>query len=334
MRIHARRLGAFTLIVAVLAVGSVFAGLALGSDAGLSIGADHVDDDFEDPEQAPRWEARELSAPFAQAEDDDGDDNEEDGDEEDDDEGEGEDDDADEGDEETRVINITNPGDNVEYTLTAPGLEPVNPYVEVGENAEDAENPEVIRDDTVFGTIGGGAYDTYRFTGPIEDVRLDSENIDELEVRIDGEPVDPAALTAEETETPTATATPESTTTETTTAETTTETATATETTTATATPTRTETATATETVRTTTTVRTAETGTTVAPATTTGGTSAASTDTATARTANATANASAPGSASSTSGLGIVTYVLIGVISGLVLAGALVYAVDSGRGP
>lgn len=186
-----------------------------------------------------------LSAPFAQADDD----------------------------EEEHVIEITAPGDNVEYTLSAPGLEPTDD-VEVGANAEDAANPEEIDGNTVSGTIGNGAYDTYRFTGPIERVRLESDDIDAIEVTIDGEPVDPRTLTGADTDT----------------ASTDTDTDTDSDSST---------------------------TGT--ADATTGDGTSARS-------------STPASGNESGTSGFGIVMYVLIGIVSGLVLAGALAYVVGTDR--
>ena len=163
MTARTRRLLAVASVLCVLALGVALAGPAVGTETEVLANTDHAGttDSSQDPED--------RSAPFAQA------------------------------DGETHVINITNPDDNVEYRLTAPGLDPVAPYVEVGEDAEDAENPEVIRGNTVFGTIGGGAYDTYRFAGPIENVQLDSGNIEALEVRIDGESVDPRTLDSQGT---------------------------------------------------------------------------------------------------------------------------------------
>ena len=295
MSARTRRLLAVASVLCVLALGVALAGPAVGTGTDTIANTDRagiIDDrDLED-----------RSAPFAQA------------------------------DGETHVINITNPDENVEYTLTAPGLDPVAPYVEVGENAEDAENPEVIRGTTVFGTIGNGAYDTYRFAGPIENVQLDSENIEALEVRIDGESVDPRTLDGEETETATETPTPTATATTTPTA---TETATARTTTTETAT--ETPTATETETI-----TRTTETATETETATATASETAASTNASTASpspTPSATATDSTPTTATPSGGSGgessggeftLLMYILIGVVSGLVLAASLAYVVRS----
>ena len=302
MTARTRRFLAVASVLCVLALGVTLAGSALGAQtdvladsghAGLSDGQDLGD----------------RSAPFAQADDED-----------------------DEDEEDTRVINITNAGENVEYTLTAPSLDPVAPYVEVGENAEDAENPDVVRGDTAFGVIGGGAYDTYRFTGPIEDVELQSENIEELEVRIDGESVDPRTLSGEETETATETPTP-------TTTATVTPTATETETATTTTTATTTATETATTTATTTETATETPTATTTATATETASETAAPTSTSTAGpspTPSATAADSTPttavsgGESGGGGGFTLLMYVLIGVITGLVLAASLAYVVRS----
>ena len=171
------------------------------------------------------------------------------------------------------VIDVSAPGDDVEYTLTAPGLEPTD-SVEVGENAAGAANPETVRGNTAFGTIGNGRDDTYEFTGSVDAVRLESNDIDKLDVTIDGEPVDPRTLT-DEPETTAATATTGST-----------------------------------------------GTATTAVPTTTTAGPAT-----------TADAGGGSGQSESGQSGFGMVMFVLIGVVSGLVLAAALVYVVGSDRG-
>jgi septal ring-binding cell division protein DamX len=293
MTARTRRFLAVASVLCVLALGITLAGSALGAETDVLADSGHAS-------LSDGQSLGDRSAPFAQADDED-----------------------DEDEEDTRVINITNAGENVEYTLTAPSLDPVAPYVEVGENAEDAENPDVVRGDTAFGVIGGGAYDTYRFTGPIEDVELQSGNIEELEVRIDGESVDPRTLNGEETETATETPTP---------------------TTTATATPTATETETATTTTATetaTTTAPTTETptATPTATATETASETAAPTSTSTAGpspTPSATTTDSTPttavsgGESGGGGGFTLLMYVLIGVITGLVLAASLAYVVRS----
>jgi hypothetical protein len=302
MTARTQRFLAVASVLCVLALGITLAGSALGAEtdvladsghAGLSDGQDLGD----------------RSAPFAQADDED-----------------------DEDEEDTRVINITNAGENVEYTLTAPSLDPVAPYVEVGENAEDAENPDVVRGDTAFGVIGGGAYDTYRFTGPSEDVELQSGNIEELEVRIDGESVDPRTLNGEETETATETPTPTTTATATPTAtetETATTTTTATTTATETATTTATTTETATETPTATTTATATETASETAVPTSTSVAGPSPTPSATAADSTPTTAVSG-GESGGGGGFTLLMYVLIGVITGLVLAASLAYVVRS----
>jgi septal ring-binding cell division protein DamX len=300
MTARTRRFLAVASVLCVLALGITLAGSALGAETDVLADSGHAS-------LSDGQSLGDRSAPFAQADD--------------------EDDEDDEDEEDTRVINITNAGENVEYTLTAPSLDPVAPYVEVGENAEDAENPDVVRGDTAFGVIGGGAYDTYRFTGPIEDVELQSGNIEELEVRIDGESVDPRTLNGEETETATetptptttATATPTATETETATTTTATETATTTATTTETATetPTATPTATATETA-----------SETAAPTSTS---TAGPSPTPSATTTDSTPTTAVSGGESDGGGgFTLLMYVLIGVITGLVLAASLAYVVRS----
>jgi hypothetical protein len=301
MSARTRRHLAVASVLCVLAVGVALAGPAVGTETDVLANTDHAgttdDRDIGD-----------RSAPFAQADDEDGED---------------EDGEDDEGNENTHVINITNTGENVEYTLTAPGLDPVAPYVEVGENAEDAENPDAIRGNTAFGVIGNGAYDTYRFTGPIENVQLDSENIEALEVRIDGESVDPRTLDGEETATETETPAP---------------TTTATATPTATETETATETATATTTTETDTATETTTTATETATATATASETAVPTSASTAS-PSPTPSATATGSTSATAtsggesgggGFTLLMYVLIGVVSGLILAASLAYVVRS----
>jgi septal ring-binding cell division protein DamX len=297
MTARTRRFLAVASVLCVLALGITLAGSALGAETDVLADSGHAS-------LSDGQGLGDRSAPFAQADDED-----------------------DEDEEDTRVINITNAGENVEYTLTAPSLDPVAPYVEVGENAEDAENPDVVRGDTAFGVIGGGAYDTYRFTGPSEDVELQSGNIEELEVRIDGESVDPRTLNGEETETATetptptttATATPTATETETATTTTATETATTTATTTETATetPTATPTATATETA-----------SETAAPTSTS---TAGPSPTPSATTTDSTPTTAVSGGESDGGGgFTLLMYVLIGVITGLVLAASLAYVVRS----
>lgn len=288
MTARTRRFLAVASVLCVLALGITLAGSALGAETDVLADSGHAG-------LSDGQGLGDRSAPFAQADDED-----------------------DEDEEDTRVINITNAGENVEYTLTAPSLDPVAPYVEVGENAEDAENPDVVRGDTAFGVIGGGAYDTYRFTGPIEDVELQSENIEELEVRIDGESVDPRTLSGEETETATETPTPTTTATVTPTAtETATTTATTTET--ATETPTATMTATATETATASETAAPTSTS-TAGPSPTPSATAADSTPT----------TAVSGGESGGGGGFTLLMYVLIGVITGLVLAASLAYVVRS----
>jgi septal ring-binding cell division protein DamX len=305
MTARTRRFLAVASVLCVLALGITLAGSALGAETDVLADSGHAS-------LSDGQSLGDRSAPFAQADDED-----------------------DEDEEDTRVINITNAGENVEYTLTAPSLDPVAPYVEVGENAEDAENPDVVRGDTAFGVIGGGAYDTYRFTGPIEDVELQSGNIEELEVRIDGESVDPRTLNGEETETATETPTPTTTATATPTA---TETETAT-TTTTTATTTATETATTTATTTETATETPTATPTATATETATASETAAPTSTSTAGpspTPSATTTDSTPttavsgGESDGGGGFTLLMYVLIGVITGLVLAASLAYVVRS----
>jgi septal ring-binding cell division protein DamX len=302
MTARTRRFLAVASVLCVLALGITLAGSALGAETDVLADSGHAS-------LSDGQSLGDRSAPFAQADD--------------------EDDEDDEDEEDTRVINITNAGENVEYTLTAPSLDPVAPYVEVGENAEDAENPDVVRGDTAFGVIGGGAYDTYRFTGPIEDVELQSGNIEELEVRIDGESVDPRTLNGEETETATETPTPTTTATATPTA---TETETATTTTaTETATTTATTTETATETPTATTTATATETATASETAAPTSTSTAGPSPTPSATTTDSTPTTAVSGGESGGGGgFTLLMYVLIGVITGLVLAASLAYVVRS----
>jgi len=364
MTVRSRRVVAVVTVVCVLAVGSAFAGPVLGAEAGgPSERTDRVRDDAREvrapsmpvtdtsagidrfvrgsvaePERPERasWVGK-RHAPFAQADDD------SDSDDGDDDDGD------DEG--ETRIINVSAPGDNIEYTLSAPGLEPTD-NVEVGENAEGAPNPEDIDGNTVSGTIGNSKHDAYEFTGSIEEIELESDGIEKIEIRIDSESVDPRTLTAGRTETTTATTTTEPTTVETAT-ETTADIATPTETPIGTATETPTATRTATRTATTTetttdvtTTATPTTTTTTTAPTTAaseTGSTENTSTVTdsaaATATTAaGSPSNASVPrgesaGNESTESGFTLVMYVLIGVLTGLLVAASLAYAARSDRG-
>ena len=364
MTVRSRRVVAVVTVVCVLAVGSAFAGPVLGAEAGgPSERTDRVRDDAREvtapsmpvtdtsagsdrfargsvaePERPERasWVGK-RHAPFAQADDD------SDSDDGDDDDGD------DEG--ETRIINVSAPGDNIEYTLSAPGLEPTD-NVEVGENAEGAPNPEYIDGNTVSGTIGNSKHDAYEFTGSIEEIELESDGIEKIEIRIDSESVDPRTLTAGGTETTTATTTTEPTTVETAT-ETTADIATPTETPIGTATETPTATRTATRTATTTetttdvtTTATPTTTTTTTAPTTAaseTGSTENTSTVTdsaaATATTAaGSPSNASVPrgesaGNESTESGFTLVMYVLIGVLTGLLVAASLAYAARSDRG-
>lgn len=366
MTVRSRRVVAVVTVVCVLAVGSAFAGPVLGAEAGgPSERTDRVRDDAREvrapsmpvtdtsagigrfargsvaePERPERasWVGK-RHAPFAQADDDSDSDGGDDGDDDDgDDEGE------------TRIINVSAPGDNIEYTLSAPGLEPTD-NVEVGENAEGAPNPEDIDGNTVSGTIGNSKHDAYEFTGSIEEIELESDGIEKIEIRIDSESVDPRTLTAGRTETTTATTTTEPTTVETAT-ETTADIATPTETPigTATETPTATQTATRTATTTETTTDVTTTatpttTTTTTAPTTAaseTGSTENTSTVTdsaaATATTAaGSPSNASVPrgesaGNESTESGFTLVMYVLIGMLTGLLVAASLAYAARSDR--
>ena len=367
MTVRSRRVVAVVTVVCVLAVGSAFAGPVLGAEAGgPSERTDRVRDDAREvrapsmpvtdtsagidrfvrgsvaePERPERasWVGK-RHAPFAQADDDSDSDGGDDGDDDDgDDEGE------------TRIINVSAPGDNIEYTLSAPGLEPTD-NVEVGENAEGAPNPEDIDGNTVSGTIGNSKHDAYEFTGSIEEIELESDGIEKIEIRIDSESVDPRTLTAGRTETTTATTTTEPTMVETAT-ETTADIATPTETPigTATETPTATQTATRTATTTETTTDVTTTatpttTTTTTAPTTAaseTGSTENTSTVTdsaaATATTAaGSPSNASVPrgesaGNESTESGFTLVMYVLIGMLTGLLVAASLAYAARSDRG-
>ena len=356
MTVRSRRVVAVVTVVCVLAVGSAFAGPVLGAEAGgPSERTDRVRDDAREvtapsmpvtdtsagidrfargsvaePERPERasWVGK-RHAPFAQADDDS---------------------DSDGGDDEgeTRIINVSAPGDNIEYTLSAPGLEPTD-NVEVGENAEGAPNPEYIDGNTVSGTIGNSKHDAYEFTGSIEEIELESDGIEKIEIRIDSESVDPRTLTAGGTETTTATTTTEPTTVETAT-ETTADIATPTETPIGTATETPTATRTATRTA--TTTETTTDVTTTATPTTTTAPTTAASetgsmkntstvTDSAAATATTAAgspSNASVPrgesaGNESTESGFTLVMYVLIGVLTGLLVAASLAYAARSDRG-
>jgi len=364
MTVRSRRVVAVVTVVCVLAVGSAFAGPVLGAEAGgPSERTDRVRDDAREvrapsmpvtdtsagidrfargsvaePERPERasWVGK-RHAPFAQADDDSDSDGGDDGDDDDgDDEGE------------TRIINVSAPGDNIEYTLSAPGLEPTD-NVEVGENAEGAPNPEDIDGNTVSGTIGNSKHDAYEFTGSIEEIELESDGIEKIEIRIDSESVDPRTLTAGRTETTTATTTTEPTTVETAT-ETTADIATPTETPIGTATETPTATRTATRTA--TTTETTTDVTTTATPTTTTAPTTAASetgstentstvTDSAAATATTAAgspSNASVPrgesaGNESTESGFTLVMYVLIGVLTGLLVAASLAYAARSDRG-
>ena len=285
--------------VSVVAIGPVLTGPALGVDTG--------------PTPASQSEA--VPKPFAQA------------------------------DNETRSITITAPGEEVDYTLTAPGLSPTD-NLETAANQDDPDTvQEVIDGDTATGIIGNDASDTYRFAGSVEEVQLRSEGIEKIEVTIDGEAVDSETLTGEDTETPTpsptTTATPTPTETETPTA---TDTATPTDTptattTTATATESATGTSTATTSTATTGAVETATEPATTTPtsavsATDTGTTATTATPDSTGATPNSTTAVSTattgagPDGQSGQSGFGIVMFVLIGVVSGLILAGALVYVV------
>ena len=229
----------------------------------------------ERPERAS-WVGK-RHAPFAQA-DDDSDSNG--GDDGDDDEGE------------TRIINVSAPGDNIEYTLSAPGLEPTD-NVEVGENAKGAPNPEDIDGNTVSGTIGNSKHDAYEFTGSIEEIELESDGIEKIEIRIDSESVDSRTLTAGRTETTT---------------------------------PTTTTTTTAPTTAA-------SETGSTKNMSTVTDSAAATATTA-----AGSPSNASVPrgesaGNESTESGFTLVMYVLIGVLTGLLVAASLAYAARSDRG-
>ena len=330
MTVRSRRVVAVVTVVCVLAVGSAFAGPVLGAEAGgPSERTDRVRDDAREvrapsmpvtdtsagidrfvrgsvaePERPERasWVGK-RHAPFAQADDD------SDSDDGDDDDGD------DEG--ETRIINVSAPGDNIEYTLSAPGLEPTD-NVEVGENAEGAPNPEDIDGNTVSGTIGNSKHDAYEFTGSIEEIELESDGIEKIEIRIDSESVDPRTLTAGGTETTTATTTTEPTTVEMTT-ETTTDVTT-------TATPTTTTTTTAPTTAA-------SETGSTKNTSTVTDSAAATATTA-----AGSPSNASVPrgesaGNESTESGFTLVMYVLIGVLTGLLVAASLAYAARSDRG-
>lgn len=325
MRIRRRRPIVFAFLAGFLAIGAAFGGVALGTEpaaAGLttdwvdsmepvdhrpvhgtesrdatgrsvpavaaSASADRITGWVTSDRSARAPRSWRLSAPFAQAEDGD----------------EGGGDDSDENGAETHVINITVPSDEVQYTLTAPGLAPSNDVDLVDTDGNDT-NQDTIQGDAATGFIGNGNYDAYRFTGPIERVRIESNRIEELSVRIDGESVDPRTLTGEETATPT---TEEPTTTETVTTEPTTDGAITTETPTTTGTPT----------ARTTT-----ETVTTSTP----------STDAATtAPTADPPTSTPGLGSESGESGFTLVMFVLIGVLSGLLLATSLMYVVRSDR--
>ena len=297
--------------VSVVAIGPVLTGPALGVDTG--------------PTPASQSEA--VPEPFAQA------------------------------DNETRSITITAPGEEVDYTLTAPGLSPTD-NLETAANQDDPDTvQEVIDGDTATGIIGNDASDTYRFAGSVEEVQLRSEGIEKIEVTIDGEAVDSETLTGEDTETPTPTttatptptetetptatdtATPTDTPTATTTTATATNTPTATDTPTATATKSATGTSTATTSTATTGAVETATEPATTTPtsavsATDTGTTATTATPDSTGATPNSTTAVSTattgagPDGQSGQSGFGIVMFVLIGVVSGLILAGALVYVV------
>lgn len=299
--------------VSVVAIGPVLTGPALGVDTG--------------PTPASQSEA--VPEPFAQA------------------------------DNETRSITITAPGEEVDYTLTAPGLSPTD-NLETAANQDDPDTvQEVIDGDTATGIIGNDASDTYRFAGSVEEVQLRSEGIEKIEVTIDGEAVDSETLTGEDTETPTPsptttatptptetetptatdTATPTDTPTATTTTATATNTPTATDTPTATATESATDTSTATMSTATTGAVETATEPATTTPAsavsaTDTGTTATTATPDSTGATPNSTTAVSTattgagPDGQSGQSGFGIVMFVLIGVVSGLILAGALVYVV------
>jgi len=327
MTVRSRRVVAVVTVVCVLAVGSAFAGPVLGAEAGgPSERTDRVRDDAREvtapsmpvtdtsagsdrfargsvaePERPERasWVGK-RHAPFAQADDD------SDSDDGDDDDGD------DEG--ETRIINVSAPGDNIEYTLSAPGLEPTD-NVEVGENAEGAPNPEYIDGNTVSGTIGNSKHDAYEFTGSIEEIELESDGIEKIEIRIDSESVDPRTLTAGGTETTTATTTTEPT-----------RTATTTETTTD-------VTTTATPTTTTAPTTAASETGSTENTSTVTDSAAATATTA-----AGSPSNASVPrgesaGNESTESGFTLVMYVLIGVLTGLLVAASLAYAARSDRG-
>ena len=300
MTVRSRRVVAVVTVVCVLAVGSAFAGPVLGAEAGgPSERTDRVRDDAREvrapsmpvtdtsagidrfargsvaePERPERasWVGK-RHAPFAQADDDS---------------------DSDGGDDEgeTRIINVSAPGDNIEYTLSAPGLEPTD-NVEVGENAEGAPNPEDIDGNTVSGTIGNSKHDAYEFTGSIEEIELESDGIEKIEIRIDSESLDPRTLTAGRTETTT---------------------------------PTTTTTTTAPTTAA-------SETGSTENTSTVTDSAAATATTA-----AGSPSNASVPrgesaGNESTESGFTLVMYVLIGVLTGLLVAASLAYAARSDRG-
>lgn len=83
------------------------------------------------------------------------------------------------------TIELSSPTGSVEYRLRAPGLQ---------SSDFDADAGETVRGNQVTGVVATGT-DTYRFTGPIENVELRSDAIDALVVRIDGRRVDPRTLT-------------------------------------------------------------------------------------------------------------------------------------------
>ena len=97
------------------------------------------------------------------------------------------------------TITLTSSGDNVRYWLRAPNPEPTDSVDLINDDEDDADNDHVSGNRAV-GVIGNGKIGIYRFTGSVNQVRVRTNDPDDLIHRIDGQRVDQQTSTEEDDE--------------------------------------------------------------------------------------------------------------------------------------